>query len=43
MRLVHMLLHRGGGLYQSALIHSFISHVPKTWLLIAFDSEMATG
>jgi hypothetical protein len=30
------------GLYQSAVIHSFICHVPETWLLISFDSEAAT-
>jgi hypothetical protein len=30
------------GLYQSAVIHSLIRHVPKTWLLIGFDSEVAT-
>jgi hypothetical protein len=25
-----------------AVIHSLIWHVPKTWLLIGFDSEVAT-
>jgi hypothetical protein len=30
------------GLYQSAVICSFICHVPKTWLLIGFDSMEAT-
>jgi hypothetical protein len=30
------------GLSQSAVIRSFICHVPKTWFLIGFDSVEAT-